>query len=53
MQIIIEYIGISRKQALELARALSSAAEEVAENHPEIGFPDKITVKKDEEAYAY
>jgi len=48
MQIIIEYIGISRKQALELARALSSAAEEVAEKHPEIGSPDRITIQKQE-----
>ena len=53
MQIIIEYIGLDRNKAAELIRALSIAAEEVAENHPEIGVPDNITVKKDGDAYAY
>ena len=53
MQIIIEYIGLDRSQATELIRALSIAAEEVAENHPEIGIPDNITLIKDGITNAY
>lgn len=53
MKIIIEYVGIDREQANDLARALSIAADKIAEKHSEIGIPDKITVIKDGDIYAH
>lgn len=45
MKIIIEYVGLDRNEAAEVVRLLSIAAEEAAENHPELGLPDNITIQ--------
>ena len=45
MKIIIEYVGLDHKETAELVRILTIAAEEAAENHPELGLPDNITIQ--------
>lgn len=46
MKIVIEYIGIDREDAAELLRHISAAAAETAINHPEIGYPDNVSIER-------
>lgn len=46
MKIVIEYIGMDRTSAAQILKKLTEAAEEAAEEHPDLGFPDSVHIER-------